>query len=65
MKKEEITVKEALRIVSKYPTLDSYVLTFYRQRFLPGFGMDDNSIELASHYNACERKLGMVASNWI
>lgn len=53
--KRKVYYNEAKAIIDEFQDEESYISANYAQRFLAGFGMDDNSCELANHFNQCKK----------
>lgn len=47
------TLEEAKEIIESYPERDFFIDANYQMWMAPGFGMDDNSIELSWYYSEC------------
>lgn len=47
------TVDEAIETIKEYPEVEMFIDANYAQRMAPGFGMDDNSIELSWYWHEC------------
>lgn len=50
-----MTLEEAKEVIKNYPDVDSFIDAHYSQRFVAGFGMDDNGIDLSSYWHECNK----------
>lgn len=56
----DVFYEEAKELMNEYPEKDWYIQENYRMWMSPGFGMDDNSIDLSYHWRKCKELVEQV-----
>lgn len=49
------TLEEAIETIKEYPDVELFIDSKYTQWMAPGFGMDDNSIDLDLYWHQCNK----------